>query len=82
MHTKHTYTIKHMYILGLGKRFKCLNLHLFAAHSKLNFFLQSFETRPTSALVQSKCDVNNVHGYVPVDVLMLAASVSFLSTVM
>ena len=28
-----------MYVLGLGKRFECLNFHSFAVHSKLNFSL-------------------------------------------
>ena len=32
-------------------RFECLNLRLFAVHSKLNFSLQSFAATPTPCLV-------------------------------
>ena len=35
-------------LLGLGKSFECLNLHLFAAHSNLNFSSQSFAAMSTS----------------------------------
>ena len=51
-----------MYMLDLGKRFERLNLCSFAAHLKLNFYLQSFAPTPTLMFVhlQFQCEVNNV----------------------
>ena len=51
-----------MYILRLGKWFKCSKLRSFAVHLKLNFSPQSFAATPILifACVQSKHVVNNV----------------------
>ena len=81
MYILHTYIHTYMYV-GWKKRFECSNHCWFAAHSKLNFSLQSFTATPTYrymfALVQSKCVIMWACSR-KVEAVLLAASVSFLS---
>ena len=70
----------YIYILGLGKRFECSNLRSFAAHSNLNFSFRSFAATPT--LLFAHAHLHSLNMWVcsrNVEVVLLAASVSFLS---
>ena len=68
-------------VVGLGKGFECLNFRLFAAHSKLNFSLQSFTAMPTLMFAHVHFCNLNVWSIMwacsrKVEAVLLAASVS------
>ena len=69
--------LSHGFKLGLGKSFECSNFRLFAVPHHAHFNVCA------CALVHSKRVVNNMCGCSSkVDVVLLTASVSFLSPVM